>query len=340
MKSLAWFSGAMAVAGIVASHELALAQASESHKAAAIALYDEAEKLMAAGDFAGACPKYAESNRLDPQLGALLHLADCYEKNGQLASAWASWRDAIEIAQRRGDTREKVARDHAAALEPKLSKLVIQVPAGNEVPGLEIRRDDAVVNRALWGTPMPVDAGVHTIEVSAPGKRTRKSKITVPGNAATQNYEIAALEDAGAAAIDAATGAPATDRVARDETGAKPGATQRTIGLITGGLGIVGLGAGLLFELQRSSKESDRDAICPSNKCTVDEAKRIEELNDEVSSAAKAETISFVAGGVLLAGGAILWLTAPSEKPQTSRRVLLGPMIANGRYGLSAIGSW
>ena len=39
--------------------------------------YDDAEKLMAAHDYAAACPKYAESQQRDPQLGTLLHLADC-----------------------------------------------------------------------------------------------------------------------------------------------------------------------------------------------------------------------------------------------------------------------
>ncbi|HEX5098164.1 MAG TPA: hypothetical protein VFV94_01635, partial [Polyangiaceae bacterium] len=72
-------------------------------RAAAVLAYDQAEALMAAGKVAEACPRYAESQKLDPQLGTLLHLADCLEKKGQTASAWAAFRDASEIAEQRGD---------------------------------------------------------------------------------------------------------------------------------------------------------------------------------------------------------------------------------------------
>src|ERR1700712_5045212 len=63
------------------------------------ALFDEAKKLAAAGDFAKACPMFAEANRLDRGAGTLLHLADCYEKNRQSASAWATYKEAASAAQ-------------------------------------------------------------------------------------------------------------------------------------------------------------------------------------------------------------------------------------------------
>src|SRR6188768_3684544 len=88
------------------------ARAQDNH-AAAVQLYDAAEALAKAGRLAEACPKYGESYRLDPQLGALLHYADCRERNGELASAYAAFRDAAEIAAQKNDDRKALAEGRA-----------------------------------------------------------------------------------------------------------------------------------------------------------------------------------------------------------------------------------
>src|SRR5687768_18046990 len=111
----------------------AYAQRSVDNKAAAEALFDHAKRLHAAGRYAEACPKFAESQKLDAGVGTLLYLADCYEKIGQTASAWAGFREAAAAAKNAGqEEREKIARDRAAGLEPQLSRLTITVEGGGE----------------------------------------------------------------------------------------------------------------------------------------------------------------------------------------------------------------
>src|SRR5437879_1284473 len=146
-------TGAVLFAAMIAHGAPARAQ-SASDKAAAETLFDQGKKLLAEGKTAEACPKFAESNRLDSGIGTMLYLADCYEKSGQTASAWAQFREAAAMAARQSDPREKIARERAARLEPKLSKLSVSVGSG-DVSGLEIKRDGEALGKALWGIEVP-----------------------------------------------------------------------------------------------------------------------------------------------------------------------------------------
>src|SRR3954469_14435563 len=152
-RKLTWFTTATAgsaALGLLLCATFARAQSSTQGRAVASRLYDDASALMASGQTAEACPKYAESQRLDPQLGTLLHLGECYAKLGKTASAWTSFKEAADIAAQRSDKREDKIRERIAILEKTLSNLVIVVDA-SEPAGLELRQDGELVGRAGWG---------------------------------------------------------------------------------------------------------------------------------------------------------------------------------------------
>jgi thioredoxin-like negative regulator of GroEL len=65
----------------------------QDNSAAVEGLFAEGKKLAAEGKLAEACPKFLASYNLENRSGALLNLADCYEKTGQLATAWARFLD-------------------------------------------------------------------------------------------------------------------------------------------------------------------------------------------------------------------------------------------------------
>jgi len=127
-----------------------LARADEtSDKAAAEALYQLAQQLMSAGDYANACPKLDASNALDPGVGTLLLLGDCQEKLGKLASAWAAFREAAQLAGTRNDAeRARVAEIRAAALKPRLVTVVYEVDRGNDLTGFELRQSGTLISKA------------------------------------------------------------------------------------------------------------------------------------------------------------------------------------------------
>ena len=99
------------------------AQPAANDAAMAETLFEDAKKMMARGDYAAACPKLSESNRLDPGSGTLTALALCHEQEGKTATAWAEFIQVVSEAQQAGRTdREKFARQHVAALESVIAE--------------------------------------------------------------------------------------------------------------------------------------------------------------------------------------------------------------------------
>lgn len=353
-----------------------LAETSPHDKAMASQLFDDAEKLFAAGRPLDACPKYDESYRLDPQLGTLLHLGECYAKIGKTAAAWVSFKDALELAVQRSDLREKKIRERLKQLEGALPKLVITV-SPTAPADLEIRQDGEVVARAVWGSPVPVDPGVHTLSVKAYGKKPWIGNVQIAATATTFEVKIPDLvpegADAGPARVPPPTPPPTRVEPApapapaqpppvaapppraaaqppappetpapppppkREEPKSSPGTAQRVLGWTTAAVGAVGLGVGTVFILQRSSKLNDRDAICPSGTgCTQDDQNQINALTDDARTASTIGTVSLIAGGALAVTGLVLVFTAPSGDSKES--VAISPAVGPGFRGIAVAG--
>ena len=93
-------------------------------------LNKEATAEMGAGSFASACPKLETAVQLAPEsaVGARINLAECYEKSGRVARAWALYIDVAEATKREGNAkREKQARQRAEAVKPRVPMLTVHV---------------------------------------------------------------------------------------------------------------------------------------------------------------------------------------------------------------------
>ncbi|HEY1694610.1 MAG TPA: hypothetical protein VGG39_20710 [Polyangiaceae bacterium] len=318
------FLAAGVVVASLATPCAARAQSSPQDQAVAQSLYDEAKKLMAATKWSDACPKLEESQRLDPTPVTEFYLADCYERAGRTASAWTTFLDLAAKEHATGGAksaeREKVARDRARALEPKLSQLVVDVPAAVRVPGLVVKRDGEAVRDGQWGAPVAVDPGKHTIEASAPGKKAWSATQDVQGAGTTATVHVEVLADAPVEAPPAAVAtAPATSLRSTPPADASSGSSPlRTVGLVVGGVGVAGLAVGTVFGVIALSKNSAANggncggSLGGPNDCNPTG------VSDRQSAvtAGNVSTVALIAGGVLLAGGATLFLVAPSSHVQ------------------------
>lgn len=322
---------------------LAFGQTGASNEAAAQALFDQARGLMQAGKFAEACAKFAESDKLSPGPGTLLNLGACYEKNGQTASAWATYADASSAADKanRKDWATK-AKARMAALQPDLSKLSISVPATSQVDGLEVKRDGVVVGASSYGVPIPVDPGPHVIDATAPGHKKWSNVVQVGAKKDQIAVTLPPLEmDASAppvAPIVATTPAtqPPTQEQPAEPVDKSRGKTQRIVGIAVAGIGVVGVAVGGVFGLVALGKKGDTTINCSSD------LSRCNSAGVSAMSTARTDatisTIGFIAGGALLAGGVVLYLTAP--KPGEEKTVGLRITPNGSGANLSFGGAW
>jgi hypothetical protein len=317
--------------------------------AAAQQLFSDAKKLISENKWADACPKLEESQRLDPGMGTQFNLANCYEHIGKTASAWAAFIEVAGQAKAAGQApREKAARDRANVLEPKLSKLTVTVRSAES--GIKVMRDGLEVGRGQWGSPLPIDPGEHRITASAPGKKSFERMVRVPPDAKTVTVDIPALADEpvvqAPVVVTAPTAAPVapatTTTTASTETTSPPAegnawSSQKTLGLVAGGIGLVGLGIGTGFGLASKAKGDDSDAHCIGDRCDAEGVS----LRHQAVTNGTVSTIAFVSGGVLLAGGAVLFFTAPkSDRSSTSGRLQAAPLVGAGTSGLLVRGSF
>lgn len=276
-------------------------------------LFKEAKDLIDAKRVAEACPKLQESQRLDPRLGTLLHLAACHQVQGRSVAAWLEFNDAAALAARQKQPdREALARARAAELERSLPRVVIELPQGTAPGNVRVRLDGDVLVPGVVGAPLPLDAGRHIVEVSAPTKRTWAKTFDVGPDRTTSTLTVPKLEpEADASAAPLAAGPAPVAAPPPTKSGSGDG--LRTVGLVVAGAGLVGLGVGTVFGLRAASQRDDADRSCAGRFCT--DAGLAE--HDRARTSALVSTIAFGVGAAATATGVtlLLWPTSATSDP-------------------------
>lgn len=293
------------------------APASQSDKTAAEALFGEGKRLMNEGKFAEACPKLAESNRLDPGAGTLTALALCHKGEGRTATAWSEFKEVVSLARKDGrKDREEVATNNANELEPKLSRLKIQLDPAADQQNLTVKIDDTVVAKAAFGSALPVDPGARKITATAPLKKPFETLVNIGAERDEKSVQIHALEDDPEAIAQAEREKQEAEARARGEgPGQRKGnPTLRTVGYGLAGLGIVGVGVGAVFGIQALGKNGDAKDVCPETQCANSDGVQ---ASKDAKSAATISNIAVGAGILALAGGVVLVLVSGPGKSST-----------------------
>ena len=282
--------------------------------------------------------EFQASLATEPSVGAYLNLADCQATRGANAAAWRAYKLGEEIAIAKKDDRAHVARDGAAALEPKLLRVIVSAESRDAVPiplaKDTVRIDDEPVPDSAIPTGAMVEPGkAHVILVAlsgyepahatASGEAGETRMVKVPLSPGAQKPE----PPPAAAGTPTATPPPPHADIPEPPR-SDPGRTQRTIAFVTGGVGAGVLVIGAVFGFIALGQRSDLAAAVaanpscrgdyPNGACSLSARNTLEPLESKAFSTATASTLLLAGGAALMAGGAVLYFTAPENGPRAT----------------------
>ncbi len=313
----------------------------QSSAAASQQLFQDGTTLLKAGKVHEACVKFGESQKLDPQLGTLLNLAVCHEREGKTATSWAEYTELAAVATKKGDQkRATYAKGKLAELEKQLARAQLDAPPGTN----ELTLDGVALGQGAWSVPLPLDPGEHIITYAAPSKKRGTQRFTAVASQTTR-VALPPLQDEPAVsapaptpeAPNASTAPPlaasnnAAPETPRSESKA-PRSTLRTVGYGVGAIGVVGLGLGGVFGAMAFGAKSDVSKACTGSQCSqpgLDAA-------DTARKDGTISTVSFIAGGVCLAAGVTMILLGGKKTQQVG----LVPVLNADSGGLVGFGTF
>ncbi len=195
--------------------------------------------------------------------------------------------------------------------------------SGADLSAVKVTMDGEVLTERLEGTPLSINPGEHTFTFEAAGLPPVTRVFLIQQGQKDRRETVA---------FAAATAAPKQAPTPQTVSGTPPPAmpeekgpgmgTQKVLAIVTGSVGVVGLGLGTAFGVMAMSKKSDAQNACPANPCPTQDG-----VNkwSSAGSSATISTIGFIVGGVGIAGAAVLWFTAPRSSSGAVTQVGIGP---------------
>ena len=255
------------VAGAVPAH------AQSSDKAMAESLFQAGRALMKQNKPGEACPKFAESNRIDPSPGTLLNLGKCLEATGKTASAWAAYKEAIVLARSTGQSKHVTAGTELRA--PSAQAVVLRIDASVSAAGMVVKRDgrSSATARRRAHRVDPVKphrgqrAGLHHLATDRDHRRRRREEdVDVPP------LEWRRRRGAGAratASADARAGPAPSASTTVEPPPIAPGSGASTLRRWAsfGGRGVAGIAVATVFggSPSASQRAEGEPVLCPES---------------------------------------------------------------------------
>jgi hypothetical protein len=251
--------------------------------------------------------------------------AQALRNDGKLAAARAQL-EMCEAAGCPAMVRDDCAQrmDELEHIQPTIV-FDVKNAAGADVSGAAVTVDGAPLSGRLAGGALRVDPGEHAFTVTAAGQLALTRRLVIK-EGEKDRRELIVLTVAPA---------PSASLPLAEPTGAGLG-TQRVLGLTAGGVGIAAVAVGSIFGAQTFSAVSAQKKDCPTAPCQNAGAAASDHSSAVTDSSVS--TAMFVAGAVLLAGGAVLFFTAPSRASHESAGLTVAPSVGPSGGGVTLQG--
>lgn len=257
--------------------------------------------------------KFAEAYGLAPtpltgyELGKThMALGQLLEAQRVFAAIGAMPPDPLQSAK--GKAAREDAKRLVAELDTKIPSILVKLQGAPQDPPPLVSIDGKPIEASALAKPQRVNPGERTVKVAAGGTETSKIVTILDGRVETVTFEFVG----GAPTATAGSGSFLPSR--------------KTIALIVGGAGVIGVGVSLALGAIASGKNSSaREKHCGevvgganANQCDFQGYLDMKNAGRTADLA----TALFIVGGVAVGVGAVLWVTAPPAAD--AKRVALG----------------
>jgi hypothetical protein len=215
----------------------------------------------------------------------------------------------------------------------------VRDPQGHDLSAVAVTIDGHPLATALDGRPLPVDPGEHTFVFTLHDEPPVTQTFVLKENEQARHERIVIGTPPPPA--EAAPPAPATGPSVeapppeRDEH-----RTTKILGISLGAVGLGGIVVGSVFGLQAASAANKQKSECGSPTQCTDRTDAAAE-HSTGSTDATISTIAFIAGGALIATGAVLFLTANHHGSQTTAaRLVVAPTVEQSGGGVLLRGAF
>jgi hypothetical protein len=252
--------------------------------------------------FLEAADAFHEAYKLYPHGDALFNAGMAWEGAGMRAVAATAYARALEEGVR--PKAEAKARSNLAALEKRLGKVVLTMPAGSSirVDVLTIEGDRATIY---------VEPGAHALIVNLKdGQRVTRSIEAAPGDTLTEKIEVPKPAEP--------KSEPKPEKPPPKESKA---GVWRTAGYVSLGVAAIATGAAIIFGLNAVSARNDFNASGETDQDAHDRA---------ISNMHTTNICWGIAAVGAVAGGVMLFYVAPSM--EASNKEKAASITFSGRF--------